>query len=306
MNSTSYKPSICPMVSRCARWGSKGAPTWSTTNDTETSPASPLRQPPRPWPPPGHLGHRQLPRQRRLQGPPPDGLARARPAGAGHGHRRSSTSATSPSRASTSASTLRGIDTREPKRDEHLRCADFFDVAHHPTVTFRSTRVEAPSGADGNLRVTGDLTMRGVTRPVTLEVEPLPPAIRTRGATAGAGVLARAPHQPQGLGPQVEPGPRGGRRGRRRRGRHRDRRRADHPEGLIPTAWGGGIVHPMGSVRRATCSSTRRTSRSPCQDRSRPAARARTRSAGRLWQPPRRRCRSHPRAGRSRRRPPRR
>jgi polyisoprenoid-binding protein YceI len=57
----------------------------------------------------------------------------------------------------------RGIDSREPKRDEHLRSADFLDVANHPTVAFRSTRVEAPSGAGGDLRVTGDLTIRGVT-----------------------------------------------------------------------------------------------------------------------------------------------
>src|SRR5205809_3002430 len=64
----------------------------------------------------------------------------------------------------------RGIDTREPKRDEHLRSADFLDVANHPTVTFRSTRVEAPARAGGDLRVTGDLTIRGVTRPVTLDV----------------------------------------------------------------------------------------------------------------------------------------
>jgi polyisoprenoid-binding protein YceI len=86
---------------------------------------------------------------------------------------------------------VRGIDTRDPKRDEHLRSADFFDVEHHPTVTFRSTRVEAPSGAEGNLRVTGDLTMRGVTLPVTLEVEPLPPAIRDPWGNARVGVSAR-------------------------------------------------------------------------------------------------------------------
>jgi len=86
---------------------------------------------------------------------------------------------------------VRGIDTRDPKRDEHLRSGDFFDVEHHPTVTFRSTRVEAPSGAEGNLRVTGDLTMRGVTLPVTLEIDPLPPAIRDPWGNARVGVFAR-------------------------------------------------------------------------------------------------------------------
>jgi len=86
----------------------------------------------------------------------------------------------------------RGLDTREPKRDEHLRSADFFDVEHHPTVTFRSTRVEAPSGLAGALRVTGDLTIRGVTRPVTLEVEALEPAIRDPWGNERRGVNARA------------------------------------------------------------------------------------------------------------------
>lgn len=61
------------------------------------------------------------------------------------------------------------IDTREEKRDEHLRSADFFDVAKYPTITFRSTRIEA-AGAD-TYRVTGGLTMRGVTREVVLELE---------------------------------------------------------------------------------------------------------------------------------------
>ncbi len=86
----------------------------------------------------------------------------------------------------------RGIDTREPKRDEHLRSADFLDVANHPTVTFRSTRVEAPSGAAGDLRVTGDLTIRGVTRPVTLEVEALPPAIQDPWGNSRRGLSAHA------------------------------------------------------------------------------------------------------------------
>ena len=87
---------------------------------------------------------------------------------------------------------VRGIDSREPKRDEHLRSADFFDVANHPTVTFRSTRVEAPQGLTGDLRVTGDLTIRGVTRPVTLEVEALPPAIKDPWGNARRGVSAHA------------------------------------------------------------------------------------------------------------------
>jgi len=86
----------------------------------------------------------------------------------------------------------RGIDSRDPKRDEHLRSADFLDVANHPTVTFRSTRVEAPSGPGGDLRVTGDLTIRDITRPVTLEVEALGPAIQDPWGNARRGVSARA------------------------------------------------------------------------------------------------------------------
>jgi polyisoprenoid-binding protein YceI len=61
------------------------------------------------------------------------------------------------------------IFTNEPKRDEHLRSADFFDVAKHPTITFKSTSVKA-EGRDSFL-VDGELTMRGVTRRVTLPVK---------------------------------------------------------------------------------------------------------------------------------------
>jgi polyisoprenoid-binding protein YceI len=60
------------------------------------------------------------------------------------------------------------IDTREPDRDKHLRSADFFDVVNHPAITFVSTRVEP--GTPGKLKITGDLTIRGVTKAVVLEV----------------------------------------------------------------------------------------------------------------------------------------
>ncbi|HEV8677170.1 MAG TPA: YceI family protein [Methylomirabilota bacterium] len=58
--------------------------------------------------------------------------------------------------------------TGEAERDEHLRSADFLDVTQHPKLTFRSTRVEPT--ARNEYRVTGDLTIRGVTRPVALDV----------------------------------------------------------------------------------------------------------------------------------------
>jgi polyisoprenoid-binding protein YceI len=61
------------------------------------------------------------------------------------------------------------IDTREEKRDAHLRSADFFDVEKYPELTFVSANVEKRGGEA--YRVTGDLTIHGVTRPVVLEVD---------------------------------------------------------------------------------------------------------------------------------------
>ena len=59
------------------------------------------------------------------------------------------------------------IDTREAQRDAHLRSADFFDAENFPTLTFRSTRIE--KAGDG-MKVTGDLTIRGTSREVVLDV----------------------------------------------------------------------------------------------------------------------------------------
>jgi polyisoprenoid-binding protein YceI len=64
------------------------------------------------------------------------------------------------------------IDTKVPDRDAHLRSADFLDAARYPTITFRSTKVTA--AGEGKLKVAGDLTLHGVTRPVVLDVEASP------------------------------------------------------------------------------------------------------------------------------------
>ncbi len=61
------------------------------------------------------------------------------------------------------------VDTREPARDNDLKSPNFFDVAKYPTFSFKSTRVEQVS--PGKLKVTGDLTMHGVTKSVVLDVE---------------------------------------------------------------------------------------------------------------------------------------
>jgi polyisoprenoid-binding protein YceI len=61
----------------------------------------------------------------------------------------------------------RTLDTRIEPRDQHLRSADFLDVEKFPAITFRSTKIE---GDEQNFKLTGDLTIRDITRPITLEV----------------------------------------------------------------------------------------------------------------------------------------
>jgi polyisoprenoid-binding protein YceI len=61
------------------------------------------------------------------------------------------------------------IDTREAQRDAHLKSADFLDVENFPTMDFKSTKVEQQGGE--RLKVTGDLTIHGVTKSVVLDTE---------------------------------------------------------------------------------------------------------------------------------------
>jgi polyisoprenoid-binding protein YceI len=62
------------------------------------------------------------------------------------------------------------VDTGVPDRDAHLRGPDFFDAEQYPTITFRSTRVEGEFAKEGDrFRVTGDLTIRDATMPITLD-----------------------------------------------------------------------------------------------------------------------------------------
>ncbi|HTQ55829.1 MAG TPA: YceI family protein [Bryobacteraceae bacterium] len=91
------------------------------------------------------------------------------------------------------------LNTREPDRDNHLRSADFFDAANHPTMKFVSTKVE-PDGPEG-YTVSGDLTIRGTTRPVVLNVTgPTPEVKDPWGYTRrGAEAVARISRKEFGL-----------------------------------------------------------------------------------------------------------
>ena len=73
------------------------------------------------------------------------------------------------------------VNTNEDARDKHLQSAEFFDVEKYPAITFKSTSL-ANSG--GKLTMTGDLTMNGVTKPVTLALDgPAPPQTDGKGTT---------------------------------------------------------------------------------------------------------------------------
>jgi polyisoprenoid-binding protein YceI len=81
-----------------------------------------------------------------------------------------------------------GINTANQKRDDHLRSADFFDAGTHPTITFKSKRVE-PAG-DGRFKLVGDLTIRGNTREVALDVEGPSAPIKQKDGVLRSGASA--------------------------------------------------------------------------------------------------------------------
>src|SRR3979411_3230034 len=87
---------------------------------------------------------------------------------------------------------LASVDTSIPRRDAHLQTADFFHVDQHPTMTFHSSRIE-PVG--GSYTMSGDLTLKGVRRAVTLEVQSnglaASPDGRTRFGLSATGELRR-------------------------------------------------------------------------------------------------------------------
>jgi polyisoprenoid-binding protein YceI len=90
------------------------------------------------------------------------------------------------------------LDTGDPKRDEHLKSPDFFDVAAHPTITFKSKKVE--KAGEGKLKVTGDLTMRGVTKEVILDVTgPLAPITAFGGLRSGVSATTTINRQDFGV-----------------------------------------------------------------------------------------------------------
>lgn len=89
------------------------------------------------------------------------------------------------------------INTNEPKRDTHLKSADFFDAAKYPSMTLKSTKF---TRSGDTLQVTGDLTIHGVTKPVTFTVETTPEVKDSYGKTRlGASATAKISRKDFGL-----------------------------------------------------------------------------------------------------------
>ena len=93
---------------------------------------------------------------------------------------------------------VKGLDTREPKRDAHLRSAEFFDAEQYPSITFESTKF----WKEGNtLKVSGNLTIRGTTKPVTLTGDVSQPVKNQHGGgtRVGAQITTKIDRQDYGV-----------------------------------------------------------------------------------------------------------
>jgi polyisoprenoid-binding protein YceI len=95
------------------------------------------------------------------------------------------------------------VDTRVQKRDDDLRSPNFFDAAKFPTMTFQSTKIW--STGDGTAKMTGNLTIKGVTKEVTLDVTGPTPPIKAMGGTR-RGVSATTKINRQDFGVSADPG----------------------------------------------------------------------------------------------------
>ena len=79
---------------------------------------------------------------------------------------------------------VESVDTRNEKRDQHLKSPDFFNAKQFPTLTFKSTRIE---GTGDSYKISGDLTIHGVTKPITVDFKKGPEGKGGKGEVRGGG-----------------------------------------------------------------------------------------------------------------------
>jgi polyisoprenoid-binding protein YceI len=103
---------------------------------------------------------------------------------------------------------VKGLTTQITRRDDHLRSPDFFDAPTHPNITFKSKRIDLGSG--GAFKMVGDLTIRGTTKEVVLDVETLAPITKgMQGVVIGTSATTKIKRFDYGLkyNSMVEAGP---------------------------------------------------------------------------------------------------
>jgi polyisoprenoid-binding protein YceI len=93
--------------------------------------------------------------------------------------------AADPSKSSVELSVpVESVDTRNEKRDQHLKSPDFFNAKQFPAITFKSSKIE---GSGDNYKISGDLTIHGVTKPITVDFKRGPDGKGGQGKTVGGG-----------------------------------------------------------------------------------------------------------------------